>query len=378
MRAILNLKKNFVKNISNILGWSTNRKLVVFLVDDWGSIRIPNVLARRNLIKAGINCESNRFNKYDTLANAEDLSQLFNILSSHKDYRGVSPSFTALSIVANPDFDKIKQSGFKEYFYEPFTKTLDRYYSNENVFKLWEQGIEAGIFNPQFHGREHLNVELWLNGLIKNDHNLHIAFNNKSIGVPMSASSKYRGGYMAAFDFEYKKNYDELKKICNDGLDLFHRIFNYRALLFTSSSLLHPQRLESYLAEIGIEFVDRAKISNEPIGGGLYRKKFYRIGQANSYGQYYITRNCVFEPNQYQDISAVNQALCDIDISFRWRKPAIISSHRVNYVGGIDEANRAHGLKSLEYLLVKIKNKWPDVEFFKFAELASEINSKNH
>ena len=30
------------RHISNIPGWRTNRKLVVFESDDWGSIRMPD------------------------------------------------------------------------------------------------------------------------------------------------------------------------------------------------------------------------------------------------------------------------------------------------------------------------------------------------
>ena len=35
--------------------------------------------------------------------------------------------FTPLTIVANPDFSKIRDSDFSEYFYESFAETLKRY-----------------------------------------------------------------------------------------------------------------------------------------------------------------------------------------------------------------------------------------------------------
>lgn len=54
-------------------------------------------------------------------------------------------------------------------------------------------------------------------------------------------------------------------------------------------------------------------------------------------------------------------------------KPAIICSHRVNYVGFIDEHNRDRSLKMLGRLLGKILLKWPEVEFMTSNNLADII-----
>ena len=60
-------------------------------------------------------------------------------------------------------------------------------------------------------------------------------------------------------------------------------------------------------------------------------------------------------------------------------KPAIISSHRLNYVGFIDEKNRDSTLKLLDEILKRVLKKWPEVEFFNSADLGKiifdEINS---
>jgi hypothetical protein len=39
---------------------------------------------------------------------------------------------TFKTVTANPKFDKTKQFNFKKYFYEPFTGTLKRYYSDDS------------------------------------------------------------------------------------------------------------------------------------------------------------------------------------------------------------------------------------------------------
>ena len=53
---------------------------------------------------------------------------------------------------------------------------------------------------------------------------------------------------------------------------------------------------------------------------------------------------------------------------------ATISSHRVNYVGWLNEDNRANGLIKLDELLSRIIKKWPNVEFMTSSELGDLIS----
>ncbi len=365
------MKQALVRNLSHIPGWRTSRKIIVFLVDDWGSIRIHGHKAREALRRAGVNIDSNRFNKYDTLASEDDLTSLFDVLASFRDRNEASPCFTALATVANPDFDRIRQSGFKTYFYDPFTRTLERYYRTDKVFELWKQGMEQRLFEPQFHGREHLNVNRWLKGLRMGEPHLIAAFDQHSIGVPLSGSESQIGNYLAAFDPDNENELEEYHSICRDGLHVFRDTFGYDARLFTSSSLIHPQKMEKALAENGIQFIDRARLSSVPTGNGAYKRKFFRLGQKNPQGQIYLTRNCMFEPNQNSHRDSVDEVMSQIKLAFRWNKPAIISSHRVNFVGSVEKANRDRGLVQLKELLRDVLCKWADAEFMTGSELGN-------
>jgi hypothetical protein len=73
----------------------------------------------------------------------------------------------------------------------------------------------------------------------------------------------------------------------------------------------------------------------------------------------------------------VNDCLKEIEIAFRWRKPAIISSHRVNYIGFLDPQNREKGLEQLEKLLEKMLRRWPEIEFMTSVELGDLISSSS-
>jgi len=144
------------RNLVSVPGWKTQRKLVVIESDDWGSIRMPGPDAFKALQQSGIDLLSDDgaiYNTYDTLADSNDLSRLFEVLSSVKDRNGLCAVITPVSVVANPDFERIRGSGFKTYFYEPFTDTLKKIKGCEDSYQLWKEGIRNKIFVPQFHGR---------------------------------------------------------------------------------------------------------------------------------------------------------------------------------------------------------------------------------
>ncbi len=171
----MRLKKTITRYLINIPGWHTRRKIVVIESDDWGSIRMPSREVYEKLLRMGIAVDKCPYNRNDSLASEEDLQELFNVLVRYKDINGNTPIITANTVVANPDFSRIKESGYENYYYEPFVETLKKYPKHEKSFLLWEKGIREKLFYPQFHGREHVNVNLWLR-LLKTNESFRKAF----------------------------------------------------------------------------------------------------------------------------------------------------------------------------------------------------------
>jgi hypothetical protein len=58
-------------------------------------------------------------------------------------------------------------------------------------------------------------------------------------------------------------------------------------------------------------------------------------------------------------------------------KPAIIDTHRVNFMGSLSLKNRKKGLTILDELLKRILIKWPDVQFMDSESLAIKIYGPN-
>ena len=121
------------QNVVNIPGWSTSRKIVVFESDDWGSIRVRSNNDTQAMRQMGFNLDNTSFYQYDALECNEDLSELFEVLFRYKDFQGNNPIFTLVSNVANPVFEKIKESDLQNTFGEPFTETLKRYPKHDKV-----------------------------------------------------------------------------------------------------------------------------------------------------------------------------------------------------------------------------------------------------
>ena len=358
------IKRTAARHLTNLPGWRTNRKIVVIESDDWGSIRMPSREVYDKLLKAGIRVDRCPYNRYDSLASEEDLSALFEILTQFRDKNGKQPAITANTVVANPDFEKIQASGFKEYFYEPFTETLKKHPAHQNSFNLWTQGMSEGIFQPQFHGREHVNLPLWLSLLQRNNEIFRLAFDHDLLGLGPEIVKTGKINIQASFDALDPVELENQKKAINDGLTLFEKIFGYRSKSFIANNFVWDSSLNPFLAEKGINTLQGMKYQKLPLMASPKRKMIrHYTGEKNELGQVYLVRNCIFEPTQYPIIDSVSACLKDISNAFFWKKPAIITSHRLNYIGFIDLGNREKSLLALKNLLASLLKKWPDVEF---------------
>lgn len=358
------VKQNIYRNLLNIPGFKSSRKIVVIESDDWGSIRMPSIDVFNELIAKNIRVDKLEYNKFDSLASESDLHKLFEVLHSIKDKNGNSAILTANTIVANPDFEKIRESNFTRYYYEPFTETLKRYPEHSGAFALWKKGINEHVFQPQFHGREHLNVNRWMYDLRQNRINTKIAFDLKMYDLSVSKQVN-EDTYVESLFFANEDEIEFQKESIVSGLNLFEKIFGFRSKTFIAPCYIWSNKLNKTLFDNGIEAFQGNWIQLEPAPHKNQRfiKHFHYLGQRNSLGQIYLTRNIPFEPCKEIDYNWVDEALKRIEIAFKWKKPAIICSHRVNYIGYLVPSNRDRNLILLRKLLIEIVRKWPDVEF---------------
>lgn len=371
---INNLKEIVSRNLVNIPGFRTNRKIVVFESDDWGSIRMPSKEVYNTLLQKGIRVDNCHYCRNDSLETENDLSLLFEVLNSVKDKFDKPVIFTANSLVANPDFKKIKENDFNEYNFIKIDKGFKLIKGSENLLNLYKQGQDSGCFKIQSHGREHLNIARWMKSLKQNSTETRLAFDLGVYGLSTNITNENRKSFLPAFDFENSEQKNKVNEVALEGLAIFENIFGFRSRSFIAPNYVWGKSLEETLKIGGVSFIQGGKSHRYTEATGIKSEKRLRYtGKRNQYNQIDIARNALFEPSEDLSKDWINSCLSDIRLSFFWNKPAVICTHRVNFMGGINEKNRDVNLKQLKTLLLEINKNWPEVEFMSSDQLGKII-----
>ena len=373
----MSLKADLIRAAKNLPGKKTSRKIVCIYIDDFGSIRVKDKKAYLTLKEAGINMDSTRYSKFDTLCSTEDFQKLFEVLTSVKDANGNPACMTPFANIANPDFEKIRESGFAKYYREPFTETLKRFGQSHNgVYELWKQGIAEHLFHPEYHGTEHINVLRFMQALQNEHKTTRLAFDNESVAVPMLPGDKSIKNATTVFYIEKAEENESLKEDIRVGMKMFEDLLGYRPKQFTPGASIYSPALHGVLKEEGIGYINVQRYRPYPLGDGKFVKKFLYNGKKNEVGQKYVVRNCVFEPyldNCKRNDTAVSSCLENVATAFRMHAPAIVSTHRVNFAGSLEASHRDDSLEQLKSLLQEITKRWPDVEFMDGTQMCEVV-----
>lgn len=367
------------QEVKNIPGWKTKRKLLAIVVDDYGNVRLDSKEAFENINKKNP-IKEQRFDRYDTLETREDLEMLYGVLSSVKDQHGRFALFTAYAHPCNIDFERIKEEGFQRYFYELLPETyrkLSAYQPDAYIgaWKIWQEGIEKGLMHPQFHGREHFNLKVFEEKLAKKDPALMLSLENRSL-ANIGPSGYSSIGWTAAFAFwDPVEDTRKFPETMHDGLEAFEKVYGFKSIVFTPPAQQFPEHLERELRHWGLKALDKPFYQAKHLGFGKYKKQFTSSGYNKNTELVEIVRNVVFEPTS-GNFDHIGKAMKQIEAAFRWNKPAIISTHRVNFCGHIYSQNREKGLGDLKKLLIAIIQKWPQVEFVSVGELAESMRQE--
>ena len=374
MIALSRLKSNTLGQYTNMRGWKTRRKLIVFESDDWGAIRMRDRQTHESLRQAGIPVDRWRYDSLDCLESRADLEALFSVLESHRDSNGQPVKFTLNTVMGNPDFKAIRESSFEVFHHQHFFESY-RYYQNDDLSDLWESGISNNLIKPQFHAREHLNSFLWLTDLRDGLPQTRTAFDHEYYGLITDTSHAPQKNYLAAYWPTSERHLESIRQALREGMKMFRKTFSAPALSFVACNYIWPLDLEADLAALGIKSLQGQRGHRCPSRKRSWEGKTLRhcTGQTNNMGQIYTVRNVLFEPFATEAGDCVSQAMSQIGNAFRFNTPAIISSHRVNYSGGMSIKHRERSLGLLNELLLRIRARWPDFQVLSADELEKQI-----
>lgn len=367
------MKQTIKKHIINCRGPRLKQKFLVFESDDWGAIRIPTAQVRETLWKNGLTRKADPFSRFDTLESTDDYQALFDVLLKFKDQKGNHPVITANFILNNPDFKAIKVSGFEEYKSESFLETYSMCEGSEKAWETLKIGIAKSIIKPQFHGTEHLNVIRWMQLLKEYNKGYMTAFDLNCYAIDDLTTQNRRTNLMAAYDYNSEEEFNYIQKSIVYGLQQFKDIFGFASQTTIAPCYVWNDKIEQVFYKQNLNGFQSSFIQNVPNINKSFQKKYHYTGQKNNLSQTYLVRNGLFEPSLNDRINWVDKCLESIGIAFKWGKPAIISSHRINFTGRLDVEQRTRNLKDLDLLIKKVLNKWPDIQFLDSASIYNEV-----
>jgi hypothetical protein len=360
---------------TNIWGWHTRRKIIVIESDDWGSVRMPSRSVYERCLKAGYPVDQIPYERYDSLLSEDDLEGLFGLLGNFKDSQGKPPVITANIIMGNPDFEAIAGENVATYHWEPLERTFARYPRHSRCLALWQDAIGKGLLAPQFHGREHLNVALFIEELRKRDSAALFALKNHMAGCIPARVPARPNLYVETTRFRSAAEKQYVLQAQLEGLDEFERVFGFRSRTLIPTNYTWSSDFNSAVAQAGVEALQGAPVMKEQQVDGSSIPTRRHLGQRNAERQIQLVRNAFFEPSLRKGPAEkeVNHCLHRIRAAFQMRIPAVISCHRINFCGFIDERNRDTNLRALQMLLSAITQRWPDVEFMSSIDLLDVI-----
>jgi hypothetical protein len=363
------------KKLSNLLGWRTNRKIVVIESDDWGSFRFKNIETRDKFLSP-IDKDKCWMSYNDCFESAEDIEKLLEVITSVNDKNGKAVKFTFLINPSNPDFKKIKNANFKQFYQESFLQTLEKRNDGQEILNLYKEGLSKDLIEVAFHGREHLNVNTWMKDLQNRDKIARLGFENNMWGFSKSYMPEMKYSYRATFDLKNLQESPSLENNIKEGIAILNNTFKQTTTYFLPPDGPYHLNLNKELVKNGIKYIGLSKLHQNPTENGVFKKHLFWVGKKTKTGLTIITRNVTFEPASPRHDNWVTPALMDIENAFKSKKPAVISSHRANYVGSLNLENRVQNTGELKRLLDKIVSKWPEVEFMTSSQLGELIQSK--
>jgi hypothetical protein len=135
-------------------GFSFSRPLILLQSDDWGRVGVRDREGYEQLRSSGIHLGENPYDYY-SLETAEDVMALRDLLKRHRDSTGRPACLVMNFLLANLDFQKIADTGFKDIHLKPLSQGLPGDWKRPGLFEAYRQGVADDVFYPALHGLTH-------------------------------------------------------------------------------------------------------------------------------------------------------------------------------------------------------------------------------
>lgn len=297
---------------------------------------------------------------YDQLETAEELEKLFKVLGSFKSDFERAPMFTANFIVSNPDVEATRETNYTKLK----LKRIDEDFPE--LIPAWKKGFAEQVFFPQYHGRLHHNFERYQSAL-RNDDKTRFLFNQGINGGIENFKESKLALYSEYQDFDSELIKVDLADWISEGLNDFREIFGYQSTSTISPNFVCPPKAIDAFENAGVRYLQGCN-SLLYVKNGKEENQNFCQGAALSTKITALARNHKFEPCRNRKEW---QSEFSIQAAGFWLKkgiPAVLDSHRINYVGTYAENSR----KELTKLISSFRS-YPNVKFMTSVELGEAI-----
>ncbi len=317
-----NFSSRVLQRLRHWANWRCKEPVVVFESDDWGLQR----KACADLLQPY--GEPSEW-AYEQTESEADLEKLYNVLENHKDEDGRHPCFTANFVTANPDFEKIRQGGFAEYY------DISINNQNEKLKSKWIEGMDRGVFHPQYHARSHFWAPAWLKDLRENVAGARDLFDQNCNG---GLSLLKHEGWRYHSEYIFWKSAEQMKKTqlldwLSMGLSFFQDCFGFASLSTIAPNYIFTPATAGAWLDKGIKIVQGAGYRIDRGPNGEKRIRSHVLGERLSGNLLSMIRNVKFDPRPQRPQHGFENTFAWIKKIMPHNIPIIIDTHRINYVG---------------------------------------------
>ena len=301
---------------------------------------------------------------------ADSLRRIIDVLLAHRDATARPAIMTIGAVLAVPDTVAIRAAGYASY--------RRRMLSDPEFLPIKQtllQGRERGVLAIQLHGMEHCWPGTLLElareaGEVRNWLETSSGFDTESL--PSAVQSRWTD--VSALP-SCPLGETAIRDAVAEETQAFSQCFGEQASVVVPPTFVWSRTVERHWANSGVRVIVTPgkrltlRDANGKPGG---EDKTILNGDRSEDGMIYLVRDVYFEPSLGHD---AKRALDDAESRFSLGRPALLETHRFNFVG--DPAVRDSSLAELDRLLMLARDRYPGLRFMNSCELAEAMSTRD-
>jgi len=338
-----------------------SRPLVVLQSDGWGRVGVRDKQGYEALRSKGLRLGEHPDDLY-SLETAADVGSLCDLLTKHRDSINRPPCLVMNFCVANLDFRRMCEHGFREVFLLPLSKGLPEGWSRPGLMESYRSGIRQGVFSPALHGLTHFCATAVREALLKNgeraqllrllweEETPYIHWRMPWIGYEFWHPEKPHQGFIPG---------ESQLALVRQGYEFFLALFGTVPTSVCAPGYRSNRDTHEAWSRYGI------RVAQSGTATGL------KAPSKDPNGMVHLHRVIDFEPARKE--MEIEKYLEVARVCFTSGLPFVISMQSINFHSSIKDF-RTPSLSALDALLTALESKYPELLYVNDSDVYSIVN----